>query len=141
MEKITKDTEVSLTLMGDNGETNLRKVGYSTKRLSYGKKQELATKCNMMNFSEIDMTSLREGEVPGLQNFKSFDLKAMLASRTLVEVELTQLLWGITDLDINNIIAEDFEKILEFTISQDVLGIEKEAEEAKKKKAQELAEV
>ena len=101
-------------------------VTWSPKALSWGKKNELADKCNIFNFAEVSA-------VDGKLKPHNIDMKAMTKARNEVNVELTRICWGLPEsFDLGSVVAEDFDYILEYTIEKDPARIKKQEDLAKK---------
>lgn len=128
----TKKADNKLTVrITKDGSTSKKEVTFEVIRLSYGQKLKFKEKADIFEYAEVDTEKANEG---GTKAFKSVDLKGWMKARKSVETELTQLLWGISDVSLDEVAAEDFDKMLKITIDADVLDFQKEEDEAKKKK-------
>lgn len=128
-----KSHELVMHILKD-GQLVEKNITFDRDRLSYGEKLRLRERADIFEFAEIDPNNIGEG----LKSLKNIKLKEWNVATMNVNLDLTKLLWGIKDINLDDVVAEDFDKMLLLTIEADVLDFKKEEDEAKKKKEEKL---
>ncbi len=117
----TSDGQFTIrTLKGDNTE-NLN-IQYSPLKLSYGKRLEIRAMVDVTKFAEYDFSSVvAEGDKP---KTKSIDIAGLNQARDRARVELVNVLFGLQHIGADNIVAEDYQKLVDYIIAKNPAGLE-----------------
>ena len=115
-----------------------REIEYNPDRLTYGRKVKLREKADVNEYVDYDVAKTEDGQ--GLRgsnmdfDIKEFRLKEFAKATRDVEIELTQLVWGIEDVNIDRIPARFFGDLMERVKKDDLLDFEKDKQEQERKK-------
>lgn len=124
----------------NNGGTAIaetRDINFQTWRYSHAKKKELKAKIDFDNFAKFDWQKRGPNNEPTIIEFDGLAQNKVIGE---AEEEVIKLLWGIVDVDLNRVPAEDFAVLKEKAMSIDPLGrglVEKKMGELSQKNSEE----
>lgn len=105
---------------GDNIESV--NVQYNPLKLSYGKRLEIRAMADVTQFVEYDFSSVvAEGDKP---KTKSIDIAGLSNARSKARIELVNVLFGLQHIGADNIVAEDYQKLVGYIIAKNPAGLE-----------------
>lgn len=106
-----------------------------TLKLSYDKYLELREKANFNSYAEIDPMSVKLVDGKKEFGFKTFNMAAFTKAKINAEVEAASIVWGLTELGktVKDVPAQYFKAMLDAIQKIDLLELQRDEDEAKKK--------
>lgn len=136
----TKDSVEIRILKEDKSDVDKKiTVTYNKYRLDISTKRRIEKKTKINQFGDYDTELLQKqkgGKLTEEEEARLFKIKPNGVSDYTDALEdanyqLTILMWGLTDLDVDLIYVEDFEKLLEITLKRDPAKVQAAIETAK----------